>query len=70
MAKKEEVDKEAFLNGMSASFMVWLSSLEGFTFSVSNDMLECFPYEMYDLIVSRSKHETTYTLIPKNSTQH
>lgn len=53
---------------MSMSFMVWLSSLEGFTFSVSNEILSVFPYDDYDLIVDRSDpNVTTYSLHPRSN---
>ena len=67
--EKEELEAEAkFLQGMSMSFMVWLSSLDGFTFTVSNEILSCFPYTDYDLIVDRSDpNVTTYQLHPKHN---
>jgi|GEM_PF-4003970 len=67
--EKEELEAEArFLQGMSMSFMVWLSSLDGFTFSVSNEILSVFPYDDYDLIVDRSDPNiTTYSLHPRSN---
>jgi hypothetical protein len=60
------------MKGLTMAFMLLLSAQEGLTFTISKDLLSCFPFDDYELEaeVDEKTGTTTFSLIPLREKAH
>ena len=60
------------MKGLTMAFMILLSAQEGLSFTISKELLTCFPFDDYELEaeVDEKNETTTFTLIPLRERAH
>lgn len=69
--EQEDFDKLSRLNtGVTIAFMIMLSSKPNLTFTYTKELLEAFPFELYELTASNDGGSTTFSLMPAGEVSH